>query len=123
LQGDQALANLRNRGDRGDVRVHLFAAQRLAGIDAVDANGRVEAVDPALDIHSPQRLDHRGAVGGIDAELQELPGHRAVHRAGIHHDQPESLGKESRERALSGGGGSVDGDGAMEDHTGTVGRS
>src|SRR5690606_13618447 len=106
-------------------RIDRLAPKLFARIDAVDADRRIEPVDAALDVHFAERPDDRRAVGRIDAELENLPGDRAVHRTGIHHDQPEAVGKDTGQGGLAGGGGTVDGDGAVESHdwAGTVSRA
>ena len=124
LEGHQAFPHLRHGGHGGDVAVDLLAAEFFAGIHAVHGDGRGKPVHPALQLHTAQGFDHGGAVVRIDAELEHLPSHGAVHRPRVHHDEPQALGQDTRERAFSGCGRSVDGDGAMKDHrTGTVGRS
>ena len=64
-----------------------------------------------MDVDSVHHRDHRRRVGRVDVFLKGFPSDGAIHGTGIDHDEAKTVGKFAGERAFSGGGGTIDGDG------------
>jgi hypothetical protein len=48
--------------------------------------------------------------------LQNVPGHRAIHRPGVDIGKPNPLGQGAGDAAFAGSGGTIDGDDVMGGH-------
>ena len=100
-------------------------SRNVDGIEILSLQGKITIGSGDVQLRDliAQCLNDGSAVVRIDPELEEFPRDGAIHGTGVDHDEVQLFRKQARESALAGCGGPVDGDGAVEDHTGTVGRS
>ena len=121
LQGDEVLAHLGDRGDRGDVGGDLGAADLAGDVLAGQPHGgRLRVV---ADVEAQARgLGGDGlGVGGVDAGAQHGERGDAVHGTGVDVLGVEALGERPAGGRLAGAGGAVDGeDQAVVGHVGVA---
>lgn len=85
----------------------------ISWIHIVDENARLIVLETASDPGRLDRLHDARAIVWIDSMLENMPGDRAVHRAGIYVKKPETLRDLTRHAAFPRSGRAIDGNDAM----------
>ena len=82
--GDENFAHPRDAADEGNCIVHAIVPEMFGGIDPIDQDAGSVVVQIAIDAGSLEQARNGVTVTRRDPVLQDMPGHGAIHRAGIH---------------------------------------
>jgi hypothetical protein len=110
---NENFADPRDTAYARDTFIHAIVAQMISWIDIVDEYARLVVLKTASDPGRLDRLRDARAIVWIDAMLENMPGDRTVHRAGIYVKKPETLRELTRHTAFPRSGRAIDGNDAM----------
>ena len=110
---DEDFAETRNAAHERDIIVHLIVAEMRARIGSIDEDVGTVAVERAIDSRIFHQANYRGRVSGRHPMIEDVPGHGAIHGAGVHVIEPDLFRERPRHTAFSRGRRPVDCDNPM----------